>query len=65
MITLLQRVERFLRRTGMRPTNFGRQAARDPRLVFDLRRGRNPRPTLTRRVDRFLEEQEEPKCKRS
>ena len=37
---LLKDVETYLRRTGMRPTRFGREAAGDPRLVFDLREGR-------------------------
>lgn len=39
---LLRSVERFLRQTGMAPTRFGRSAVRDPRLVFDLRNGREP-----------------------
>ena len=40
---LIRKIEVFLRRTGMPPTRFGRLAARDPRFVFDLRDGREPR----------------------
>ena len=37
---LLQSVERYLAATEMSASKFGRKVARDPRLVFDLRRGR-------------------------
>lgn len=57
-MTLLRRIERYLRRTGIRPTTFGRNAARDPRLVFDIRRGREPRPTLARRLGAYLDARE-------
>ena len=40
MFDLLRAVERFLRETGMSATRFGREAVRDPRLVPDLRQGR-------------------------
>jgi len=52
---LLTRVEAFLRRTGMPPTRFGRDAARDPRLVFDLRRGRTVGDRLAARVAAFID----------
>ena len=55
---LHRRVERFLKHSGMKPTRFGRNAARDPRLVFDLRRGRVPRPATERRLNAYLDEQE-------
>jgi hypothetical protein len=57
-LQLQHRVERFLKRSGMPPTRFGRDAVRDPRLVFDLRRGREPRPTTERRLAAYLDEQE-------
>lgn len=47
-------IEKFLRRTDMPPARFGRLAAGDPRLVFDLRRGREPGPRLTARLRAFL-----------
>ena len=47
---LLMKIESFLRRTGMPPTRFGREAVRDPRLVHDMRRGRTPGERMTTRV---------------
>ena len=41
---LIRSVEIFLTRHGMSATQFGRDAADDPRLVSDLRAGREPRP---------------------
>lgn len=35
-------VEKFLKRTGVDPTSFGREALGDPSFVFDLRKGRSP-----------------------
>ena len=37
---LLIEIERFCRRTGIPVTKFGRLAVNDPRLVGDMRRGR-------------------------
>lgn len=51
---LIRTVERFLRETGMSATRFGRLAANDPRLVPDLRRGREPRSALRSRVEHFM-----------
>jgi hypothetical protein len=39
----------------MPATKFGRDAMGDPRFVFDLRRGREPRERTIRRVRDFLE----------
>ncbi len=49
------RVEQFLKTSGMAPTRFGRLVARDPRLVFDMRRGRVLGPRIATRVVAFLE----------
>jgi hypothetical protein len=51
---LLMLVERYLRDTGMAATTFGRRASRDPRLVFDLRRGRTPGDRLRRSIEHFM-----------
>ena len=51
---LIRNIENFLRRTRMPPARFGRLAARDPRLVFDLRNGREPRLTTALRVEHFM-----------
>lgn len=53
-MSLLTIVERHLRKNGMPPSRFGREAAGDPRFVFDLRRGREPRPETDARVRRFI-----------
>lgn len=52
---VLGKIERHLRKTGKRPTRFGREAANDPRLVFDLREGRVVGPGLAARIEAFLE----------
>ena len=52
---LLREVEKFLRQNGTAPTRFGRDAVGDPRFVFDLRNGRDPRPRTVERVRAYLE----------
>ena len=49
------KIERYLRKTGKKPTRFGREAANDPQLVFDIRRGRAIGTRLTARIEAFLE----------
>ena len=51
---ILRKIEKFLRNTGMAPTRFGRDAVRDPRLVFDMRNGREPTPRMVRRIEHFM-----------
>ena len=51
---LIRKIETFLRRTSMPPARFGRLAAHDPRFVFDLRGGREPRAKTERRVEHFM-----------
>lgn len=51
---LISRIERFLRKTGMPWTKFGRLAAQDPRFVEDLRNGRVPRSATQKRVEHFM-----------
>lgn len=52
---LIRTVETFLSRYGMTASQFGRDAAQDPRLVTDLRAGRAPRPPLDQRVRGFMD----------
>lgn len=56
---LLLRIERYLRRNAMPPTQFGRATVRDPRFVFDLRKGREPRSETVARVVAWLDAQEQ------
>lgn len=58
-MTLLRQIERHLRATGIKPTRFGREAVHDPRFVFDLRLGREPRAETEQRVRAFLAAQDQ------
>ena len=51
---LIRKIEEFMRRTKMPPTRFGRLAASDPRFVFDLWKGREPRAATEQRVEHFM-----------
>ncbi|OYW86210.1 MAG: hypothetical protein B7Z20_07755 [Sphingobium sp. 32-64-5] len=53
-MAILRKIEHFLRDTGMAPTRFGRDAVRDPRLVFDMRNGREASPRMIRRLEHFM-----------
>lgn len=53
---LLLKIETYLRRTRTPPTRFGREAVRDPRFVYDLRRGRTVSDRVRLRVLAFIEE---------
>ncbi|MFN3387558.1 MAG: hypothetical protein ACK40O_01400 [Allosphingosinicella sp.] len=55
---LLRRIERHLRRRGMAPSTFGRKATGDPRLVRDLRRGREAGPDLAARLHAWMDAEE-------
>ena len=48
-------MEKFLKISNMPAARFGREAVRDPRFVFDLRNGREPRPRTIERVLAYLE----------
>lgn len=55
-MSLLIEIDRYLRRTAMPVTKFGRLAVNDPRLVDDLRRGRRLGKAVSSRVEAFLRE---------
>lgn len=52
--SLLQRIDRFLAESKIPPTLFGRHAVRDPRLVSDLRNGREAGTRIIARVEHFM-----------
>ena len=54
-VHLLREVEKFLNFSNMEATKFGREVVKDPRFVFDLRNGREPRPRTIAKVRDFLE----------
>lgn len=53
-MSLLSAIESCLRTTRIPPSRFGRESVRDPRLVHDLRRGRQPGPAMERRVREYI-----------
>ncbi|MEK6638523.1 MAG: hypothetical protein AABY88_10620 [Pseudomonadota bacterium] len=53
-MTMLTEIERFMSIKQMRPTRFGREAINDPRLVFDLRRGRAIGSRTRGRIEAYL-----------
>ena len=55
IVHLLREVEKFLKSSNMPAARFWREAVKDPRFVFDLRNGREPRPRTVERVRAFLE----------
>ena len=55
IVHLLRDVETYLKSSNTPAARFGREAMGDPRFVFDLRNGREPRPRTIERVRAFLE----------
>jgi hypothetical protein len=55
---LLRRIEHYLRRSGTPATRFGREAVRDPRIVKDMRNGREPGSKMVARLSDYLNDVE-------
>ena len=55
MMNVTSRVERLLRKSGIKPSQFGREAMNDPRFVRDLRNGRQLRPETEARLSAWLD----------
>ncbi len=53
-MSLLIKIESYRARARITATRFGRRVANDPRLVLDMRRGRQPSPDMIRRVEAFI-----------
>ena len=53
-MSLLPRIECYLRAKRIAATRFGREVARDPRLVHDMRRGREPGGRMRRLIEARL-----------
>ena len=51
---VLATVQGYLKSTGLPPTLFGRRAINDPRLVGDLRNGRELRAGTRARVEAYI-----------
>ena len=54
-VHLLRDVEKYLKISNTPAARFGREAMGDPRFVFDLRKGREPRTRTIERIRAFLE----------
>jgi hypothetical protein len=57
-MSLLQRVELYLRRHRISATRFGQDSMQDPNLVFELRNGRQLRRKTAARLRAWLEGEE-------
>jgi len=55
---LMRRIELYLQRAEMAPTRFGREAVGDPRLVQDMKNGRELREPTAARIAAWLEARE-------
>lgn len=53
-MTILRSIEKFLNQTNMAPTRFGRDSIHDPRIVFDMRNGREPTDRTIKRLEHFM-----------
>ncbi|HEY0112194.1 MAG TPA: hypothetical protein VGB59_03470 [Allosphingosinicella sp.] len=62
---LLTQIEEHIKTHRMAPTRFGREAVGDPKLVFQLREGREPRRrTIIRILDYLNDAEGETVCAR-
>ena len=53
-MSVLRKIELYLKKTAMPPTRFGRLAVNDPRLVGDLKNGREPGSHVVARIEAFM-----------
>jgi hypothetical protein len=53
-MSLLYQIETCLRITRLPPSRFGRDAVKDPRIVHDLRRGRQPGARMEARIRSYI-----------
>ena len=59
---LIRRIERFLAKADMKPTRFGRETVGDPRLISDIKNGRELRDATIARIQAWLDEQDGKPC---
>lgn len=52
---LILQIEAHMRATKMSPARFGREAVGDPKFVFQLWEGREPRQRTIERVSSYLQ----------
>ncbi len=54
-MTLHTEVHAFLKRSGMKPSRFGRKVLNDPSFVLRLKPDKDPLPATVAKVRRFIE----------
>lgn len=59
-MSVARKIKRFLKVSGMPETKFGRLALNDPRLVGDMRRGRELGARTVARIEAFIAAQPRP-----
>jgi hypothetical protein len=52
---LRRTIEQFLKRTRISPTRLGLDVTGDPRLVFQIRKGRVPRPRMEAKILAYVD----------
>lgn len=57
-IEFLQKIEDFLRKTGMSASAFGIKSKAEPNFVFTLRKGRECKEAIQEKVLKFIDKQE-------
>ncbi|HEX8191921.1 MAG TPA: hypothetical protein VF552_03395 [Allosphingosinicella sp.] len=55
MMNVTSRIERLLRKSGMKPSQFGREVMKDPGFIRELRNGRRIRPETETRLTAWLD----------
>ena len=55
MLNVTSRIERLLRKSGLKASQIGREVMNDPGFVRDLRNGRQMRPETEKRVVAWLD----------
>ncbi|HYD13072.1 MAG TPA: hypothetical protein VEC11_09510 [Allosphingosinicella sp.] len=55
---LMRRIQLYLQRAEMAPTRFGRETVGDPRLISDMKNGRELRDATIARIQAWLDAQE-------
>lgn len=53
--SLRRRMEQFLKRTRTSPTRLGLDVTGDPRLVFQIRKGRVPRAAMEAKILAYMD----------
>ena len=56
---LMRRIQHFLKQADMAPTRFGREAVGDPRLISDMKNGRELRDETIARIQAWLDSREQ------